>query len=71
MKKVTLWHQQNQRGEMEFNHLEDGHVHGLRPQPKSEQQQRAWSRGVWSYEHAYLDAHSKVVLARWGKAKGN
>lgn len=62
---VTLWSRKNEKGEWEFNHLEDGHVppDTAKPTPKHENHKSAWKKGEWQYVHAHLtgDVPPRVV----------
>jgi len=55
---VTLWSRKNEKGQWEFNHLEDGHVPEgtTKPTPKHENHKSAWRKGEWMSSAAYLTA---------------
>jgi len=51
MKPGTLWFRLNEKGEYEYNHLEDGHCPNPTPTPQHEAHK--WS-GKWKSEYIYL-----------------
>jgi hypothetical protein len=59
MKPVTLWWRFGDEG-WEYNHLEDGHCANDSPTNKCEEHKRAWARGKWKKELAWLDANNIV-----------
>jgi hypothetical protein len=56
IKPVTLWYRKGDKGDYEFNHLEDGHSTSDKPTIGNAVQVKLWSSGVWVREHAWLDA---------------
>lgn len=55
---VTSWSRKNEKGEWEFNHLEDGHVPAgtVKPTPKHENHKSTWRKGEWAAKPVYLTA---------------
>ena len=63
MKPVTAWYKMNPISlEMEFNHLEDGHVVQESPttNPKYPDQAKAWANQTWVSVHRYLGKDNKL-----------
>lgn len=67
MNKVTLWYKiiRNDDGnivKLNFNHLQDGWVEGLKPLPlhKSFTNQRAWLKEEWCKKFKYI-SNGRVV----------
>lgn len=64
MKPITVWFKKNDDGKFDYNHFEDGHVTAEHPTPLHESHKKAWARGHWKSEHAYLNGESPPVLFR-------
>jgi hypothetical protein len=45
--KITSWYVKRPDGLFQFNHIADGHGHGIKPEPKSERQQ-VWNAQTWA-----------------------
>jgi hypothetical protein len=60
MKPVTLWYRKNDKGEYEFNHLEDDHCITSNPTPKTTIHEKVW-KGKWKSTHAYLNDDNVVI----------
>jgi len=63
VKTVTLWYCKNDKGDFEFNHLEDGLSIDSIPFAKFPSQAKAWKNGHWDRVHAQLsnDIPPKIV----------
>ena len=60
MKPVTVWTRFNENSQQwEHNHIEDGHVNGVKPLG-TESQTNNWAKGIWTQEYKHLD-NNKVV----------
>lgn len=51
--KITSWYARTHYT-WEHNHIEDGHVNGRSPTPKTEYQERCWKNKGWRKYHAQL-----------------
>lgn len=62
MLPITLWYRKNEKGNYDYNHLEDGHCSFEVPTMNSELQRKAW-RCEWRKEFKYLsnDIPPKVI----------
>lgn len=64
MKHITIWSIITEDGKIKHNHIQDGWVFDINPQPKSNKftNQKAWVKLNWIGKFAYLDDENKVVL---------
>lgn len=62
MKPITVWVRFDKDAKKwSHNHIEDGHMGNKQLKPIGSKAQTAnWSKGMWMYEHKYLD-NNKVV----------
>jgi len=63
MKQITCWYRLDERGSLEFNHIEDGRLPrtATQPTPKTEEHKKTWAAGVWVPFNAFLTDDYKVV----------
>lgn len=56
LSKITVWSVITDKGEVKFNHIEDGWSFGDYPLPKDEQytNQKSWAKMKWRKENGYL-----------------
>lgn len=66
--EITLWFRLGNAG-YEFNHLEDGHSHAMKPAPKVPAQKTSWANGTWVKEYAWLDASTPPKVLHGDEAK--
>ena len=67
MKKVTVWSRlvtptDGLPAYYAHNHIQDGHVADLTPQPMCDNQRKCWAKALWKKTFALLDANNKVCL---------
>jgi hypothetical protein len=59
---ITLWSRKNEEGVFEHNHIENGHCDSVRPTPKHENHKKAWAKGEWKAEFAFLQITVPTVI---------
>ena len=61
MREITVWKRFNEKEQRwKHNHIEDGHVTGIKPTGTAEQT-LAWSKGTWMFFHKHLDNNQVII----------